>query len=180
MEDALRAVPADLEECSFHQNGQDWVTVWHPPGEGAPEGRRHGATGMCLAEGGQVLVVRENGWGLPGGRPEAEEDWRETLVREVFEEAGALVEEARLVGFARGVCVRGHEEGLVLVRSLWVATVRLEPWVPEFETVERELLEPSVALDRLLQFDPNPMLRRLFREAFPGLVHPALGGGSTR
>ena len=34
-----------------------------------------------------------------------------------------------------------------------MATVRLEPWVPEFETVERELLEPSVALDRLLPFD---------------------------
>lgn len=127
-----------------------------------------------------MVVVREAGWGLPGGRPEGDEDWRATLVREVYEEAGAVVEEARLLGFARGVCVRGHEEGLVLVRSLWVATVRLEPWTPEFETVERELLEPGKALDRLLQYDPNPMLRRLFREAFPRLEHPELSDGSTR
>lgn len=176
----MDGVPADGEEWRFHQNGQDWVTVWHPPGLGAPDGRRHGATGVCLAEGGRVVVVRESGWGLPGGRPERDEDWRDTLVREVWEEAGAVVEEARLLGFARGVCVRGHEEGLVLVQSQWIATVRLEPWTPEFETVERELLEPLEALERLLEFDPNPMLRRLFREAFPGLEHPALAGGSTR
>ena len=28
---------------------------------------------------------------------------------------------------------RGHERGLVLVRSFWRAEVRIDPWEPEFE-----------------------------------------------
>jgi hypothetical protein len=167
MQNVQRTVPGDLEEYHFHQNGQDWAGWWHPPAGGAPDGKRHGSTGICRAEDGRVVVVGhgEAGWGLPGGRPEGDEDWRETLDREVWEEACAVVEDARLLGFARGLCLRGHEEGLVLVRSLWVASVRLEPWEPEFETVERALLEPADALERLLQFDPNPILRRMFQEA---------------
>ncbi len=154
--------------------------MWFPPSHGAPEGRRHGSTGVCVTTEGQVVVVSEgSGWGLPGGRPEGEEGWRETLDREVWEEACAVVEDARLIGFAQGTCLRGHEEGLVLVRSLWVATVRLEPWAPEFETVERDVLEPGEALERLLRFDPNPALLRMFREAFPGLVDGVFDGGST-
>ena len=50
------------------------------------------------------------------------EDWRATLEREVLEEACASVEEATLLGFAKGVCAsEGPEEGLVLVRALWHA-----------------------------------------------------------
>lgn len=41
-------------------------------------------------------------WGLPGGRPEGDEDWRVTLDREVFEEACVRVEDAKLLGFSRG------------------------------------------------------------------------------
>jgi ADP-ribose pyrophosphatase YjhB (NUDIX family) len=58
-------------------------------------------------------------WGLPGGRPEPGEDWADTLRREVREEACATVTGCRLLGFSRGVCVRGSEAGLVLVRALF-------------------------------------------------------------
>ena len=44
-------------------------------------------------------------WEFPQGRPEEGEDWRATLDREVLEEACASVEEATLLGFARGVCI---------------------------------------------------------------------------
>ena len=64
-------------------------------------------------------------WDFPAGRPEGDEDWRATLDREVLEEACASVEEATLLGFSKGVCIRGPEEGLVLVRSLWCAVVSL-------------------------------------------------------
>ena len=56
-------------------------------------------------------------WEFPQGRPEKGEDWRATLDREVLEEACAPVEEATLLGFAKGVCIKDPEEGLVLVRS---------------------------------------------------------------
>lgn len=61
---------ADLEEHFFHQNGQDWSGTWFPPGNGPPEGKRHGATGICLAEDGRVVLVSEGAsWDFPEGAP---------------------------------------------------------------------------------------------------------------
>jgi 8-oxo-dGTP pyrophosphatase MutT (NUDIX family) len=71
------------------------------------------------------LLVSSDGqrWGLPGGRPQPHERWADTLVREVWEEAGTQVTSSRLLGFTRGVWLRGLEKGLVLVRSPWRAEV---------------------------------------------------------
>lgn len=87
------------------------------------------------------MLVTQDGsnWGLPGGRPDGEETWRETLEREVREEACAAIDEAELLGFAQGRCVRGHEQGTVLIRSLWVARVTLHEWRPQHEMLARRL-----------------------------------------
>src|SRR5712692_6993647 len=119
--DSNEIVPArDGEEFTVRVNGGDWIVAWHP-GSKAPEGTPHGATAICLtADGGLVLIGNDGErWGLPGGRPEKEESWAQTLHREVLEEACAKVVQARLLGFTRGRCGAGPEEGLVLVRSLW-------------------------------------------------------------
>ena len=45
--------------------------------------------GVVLHQGRVLLLLNERGeWDLPGGRPDAGEDHREALVREVKEEAG--------------------------------------------------------------------------------------------
>jgi NUDIX domain len=108
-----------------------------------------------------------NPTGLPGGRPEQGERWADTLRREVAEEACAVVERARLLGFTRGVCVRGLEEGLVLVRSIWRAEVRLERWAPRFEIPYRRLLPANEALRSVVIAEPSvgPIYRRMFAEA---------------
>jgi ADP-ribose pyrophosphatase YjhB (NUDIX family) len=82
----------------------------------------HGSAAVCVT-GDLVVMVTYDGrrWGLPGGRPEPGEDWADTLRREVAEEACATVNRPRLLGFSRGVCVRGPQAGLVLVRALWRA-----------------------------------------------------------
>ena len=98
-------------------------------------------------------------WELPGGRPEGDEDWRETMEREVLEEACARVEEASLLGFSKGVCVRGPEEGLVLIRSLWSAVVCLKRWEPRYEISHRLLLVPSTML---AQVNPPQGLRPIY------------------
>jgi hypothetical protein len=86
--------------------------------------------------------------------------------REVREEACVEVTECRLLGFSRGVCVRGPQEGLVLVRSLWRAEVRLESWEPCFEMAYRRLL-PAEEVFRSLAIPKGlgPFYRRLFVEA---------------
>ena len=61
----------------------------------------------------------------------------------MLEEACAWVVEASLLGFSKGVCRKGPEEGLVLVRSLWRAVVSLRRWEPRHEISHRLLAPPS-------------------------------------
>ena len=141
----LDHVAQEGEEFGFRdKQGQDIVMSWHPPELPVPAGTRHGAGGICFTPEGNIVLVTWPGvsWDFPAGRPEGDEDWRATLDREVLEEACAVVEDATLVGFSRGVCVRGPEEGLVLVRSLWCADVSLNPWAPRHETTARVVTRP--------------------------------------
>ena len=159
----------DREPYAAHDNGQEWLVSWHPPA-GAPPGKMHGATAICVATAGSVVLVRADGgtWSLPGGRPEPGESWRETLHREVREEACAVVTGATLLGYGRGECLRGHEAGLVLVRSLWRAEVVLLPWEPDFEMAGRREFPATEALDFVRDALPGGhrrIITRLFAEA---------------
>ncbi len=105
-------------------------------------------------------------WEFPAGRPEGDEDWRATLDREVMEEACAVVEDATLLGFIKGVCVKGPQEGRVLVRSLWRAEVSLKPWEPRHETTGRMVVRPDEALEMVgFGRDYRPIYQRWFRDA---------------
>lgn len=163
MDDIARDA-CDLEVCS---NGGDWRVGWYPPPD-PPPGTPHGAAAVCVS-GGRVVLVSDDGrkWGLPGGRPEPHEQWVDTLRREVGEEACTVVERARLLGFTRGVCVRGPEQGLGLVRSMWRAEVRLQRWAPRFEIVHRRLVPAPEALRLVISAEPGvgPIYRRMFAEA---------------
>ncbi len=120
MVQATGEMPAGREEFDFRSNGQDWSASWHPTSLGPPGGAPHGSAGVCVTLDGNIVLVSTDGksWDLPGGRTEGGEGWRQTLDREVLEEACALVEDAKLLGFSKGVCKLGPEEGLVLVRSV--------------------------------------------------------------
>ncbi len=147
-------------------DGQDWRVAWHPPPD-APLGACHGSAAVCVT-GDQVVLVSGDGdrWGLPGGRPEPGEDWSDTLRREVREEACATITDCRLLGFSRSVCVRGPELGLVLVRALWRAEVRLDPWQPRFEMVRRRPVPVAEAFASMwIEDGYRPMYRRIFAEA---------------
>lgn len=159
----------DNEVFETHSRGQDWRISWHPPALPPPDGGNHGSAALCFAQDGQVVVVSEDGgfsWVMPGGRPEAGEDLRQTLGREVFEEACAVVEDARLLGYMRGVCVKGREQGLVIVRAHWWARVRLLKWEPRHEMTHRVVVPPETAFELIAPtWDNDPTLRRLFHEA---------------
>ncbi|MDR0341616.1 MAG: NUDIX domain-containing protein [Nocardiopsaceae bacterium] len=99
---------ADGEELSYSSRGQRWAVSWHSPAR-VPAGRPHGANAFCVTGDGRVVLISPDGrrWGWPGGRPEAGEDWLQTLRRELLEEACAEVEQARLLGFTRSACLAG-------------------------------------------------------------------------
>jgi ADP-ribose pyrophosphatase YjhB (NUDIX family) len=160
------SITQDGVEFAVTSDGQDWRVAWHPPPD-APPGTGHGSAGVCV-EGDRVVLVSGDGdrWGLPGGRPEPGEDWSDTLRREVREEACATVTGCRLLGFSRGVCVRGPQTGLVLVRAWWRAEVRLDPWRPRFEIVRRRLVPLAEAFASMwIEEGFEPMYRRIFAEA---------------
>jgi 8-oxo-dGTP pyrophosphatase MutT (NUDIX family) len=153
----------DGEELAYRAQAQDWLVSWLPP-TWELDGRRHGAAGICLPDPDSVVLVSSDGmrWELPAGRPEGAESWEETLRREVLEEACARVLSARLLGFSRGHCIAGHERGLVLVRSVWLADVELAPWKPAFETLHRKVVP---AREMLEQISPGSGHVRIYRRA---------------
>lgn len=163
----LLKIAGDLEEVTVPANGGDWRMAWYPPGD-APPGQPHGANGFCVTTDDEVVLISPDGsrWGWPGGRPELGESWEDTLRREMLEEACAMVTDARLLGFVRSRCLAGPEEGLVLIRSIWRAQVRLLPWQPQHEIPFRRVV-PVHGLARHLWMEDGaePIYSRAAREA---------------
>jgi ADP-ribose pyrophosphatase YjhB (NUDIX family) len=164
----LEVVAANGQEIPIRSNGQEWLVSWHPPPR-PPPGTPHGAEGVCVTPAGEVVLISPDGkiWDLPAGRPEPGETWEDTLRREMLEEACATVIEAKLLGFTRGACVDGPEQGRVLVRSVWRADVELAPWEPRFEIRHRRVVPAADVMDHLaLDSDAfAPIIRRELQEA---------------
>jgi len=162
-----RRVAGDGEEIAVRSNGADWLIAWHAPIT-VPPGQAHGANAFCVTDDDGVVLISNDveRWGWPGGRPEGDESWEETLRREVFEEVCAIVGDARLPGFCSGACLTGAEAGLVLVRSVWRADVELMPWEPRFEIGHRRVVPATELLSHLwMEKGFEPIYHRAIAEA---------------
>ena len=163
----MRAL-GDGETLEAILGGDRWLCSWHGPAS-VPDGKPHGAGGLCVTQAGDVVLITNDGerWDAPAGRPEPGETLEQTLRREVLEEACGRVVSARLLGFSKGHCVDGREAGLTLIRSLWRADVELMAWEPRFETKGRLIETPARTWEILRAANPYtaPLLRRWYEEA---------------
>jgi hypothetical protein len=77
-------IAQDGEQFVLHTADQDWLVAWHLPNV-PPEGKNHGALGLCFTPDGHVVLVTENGkdWNLPAGRPELVVIWCVTMYSEL-------------------------------------------------------------------------------------------------
>lgn len=166
----LSHIAHDSEEFAVRSNGGDWLVAWHSP-VAVLAGKAHGANTFCVTADVGVVLISNDGerWGWPGGRPEGDESWEQTLRREVLEETCASVNYARLLGFCRAVCLTGPETDLVLVRSAWRAEVELLPWEPRFEIAHRRVVPATELLSHLwMEAGFEPIYYRALAEA--GLI----------
>lgn len=93
-----------------------------------------GAFAVIFDEEDRVLCVKANYaslyWSTPGGRVEAGESPVETLIREVLEETGFVIEPGELIG----VYAKPYRDDLVL--SFRASIIGREPWSPDHEISE--------------------------------------------
>ena len=155
----------DGEEIEICSRGHHWIASWHSPAA-APDGRPHGAAGICVNRDGEAVIISTDGilWDFPAGRPEGDEDWEQTLRREMLEEACAVVTEARLLGYARGRRVEGAVIGAPTVRSIWLAQVEVLDWNPQFEIRFRRVV-PALEAIKLVLPEYERFWTRAFHEA---------------
>ncbi len=167
METLGNRIARDEEEFAVRSNGGDWRTAWHSP-MAVPAGTPHGANAFCVTTDNLIVLISNDGvrWGWPGGRPEGDESWEQTLRREILEEACCIVRDARLLGFCRSVCLSGPEKGLVLVRSVWRAEVEVMRWEPRFEIAHRRVVRTDELPSNLwMEKGFEPIYHRALTEA---------------
>ncbi len=77
------------------------------------------AYGVCFRKDGKILIVKvKNKWCLPGGKPESNETYEETLKREVMEEGGVELGKIKPLGH---IIVRDNKN--TITNQLRFATV---------------------------------------------------------
>ncbi|GAA1134947.1 MULTISPECIES: NUDIX domain-containing protein [Microbacterium] len=99
----------------------------------------HVSAAVIVDDDGRVLVVRKNDtvrFMQPGGKPEEGESPAQTLVRELHEELGVLLDEGDLEPLGTFISEAANEPGHRVVAEAFAATVD-----PAAVTVQAELAE---------------------------------------
>lgn len=115
---------------------------------------------------GRVLAVRKRSTSrfmLPGGKPEPGETARETAVREVREEIGALIDVSSLTPLATFLAPAANEEGREVEGTIFTCSVPVDP-------------QPAAEIEDVLWVDPHvpaaagvELAPLLSRKVFPAL-----------
>ncbi len=119
---------------------------WTPPAELVTQ-----ALGLCFTADGQVVMVTWDGqqWTFPGGTVEDGETVKQTLIREVAEEACARVVACQFLAAQHVADPLNPNGGPSYYQTRWLARVELDPWRPQHEMIARRLVPPDQVLPTL-------------------------------
>ena len=102
------------------------------------------ASGVCFTGDGLIMLVAgdEHEYELPGGHPEIGETIEQAFIREVAEEACAVVQYLYYLGAVEVHDPFSPSEPRHYYQTRFWARVVLLPFVPAFETTQRVLIPP--------------------------------------
>ena len=146
-------VPSDFVEYIWHENNS-YLSL-NPITQ---------VYGVCFDESGNILIKKEPGksWNLPGGTPENNETPLEALKRELKEEAGAVIEESKMIGYYEVIL----EESTIYQLRFAARLKELMPQAVDPATGklnERKLVEPDEFFTYVKIEDYRPMIDAAMR-----------------
>jgi len=89
---------------TFYYKGIKIYAEWYPTNN-LPKGMVHSQVyGVCFKNDGKILINRSSdglSWSLPGGKPEKNEIFSDTLIREVDEESSVDIWHPKILGYVK-------------------------------------------------------------------------------
>ena len=132
-------------------DGKNYRVIWRDLPFLPPRDLTEQASGICFTSQGDIVLVSGIGesWMLPGGHPEAEETLEQAFIREVREEACALVNQSAYIGCQEVHEIDGtHAVNVHFSARNW-ASVTLEQFLPKCEIVRRKCIPASEFISTL-------------------------------
>lgn len=124
--------------------GKKVISVWHESKELEDLSPVTQVYGFCFTPEGKLLLIGEHeDWNIPGGKPKEDENPKETLKREVWEEARIKVKDLKPIGYCE--VKEGKKEVYYQLRYFAIIDrineVRPDPTTGK--TYKREFIDPE-------------------------------------